>query len=133
MAPYTPGPVAQAAAVSAHASQASAAASLAASQAAASAAAAASPSVDGTTRDDRFLTLLRMAGITPSSDGGSTTISDAMGMCVLLQQGKAPEPLGAALTNYGMTPSQAREFLGAAVAAYCPGETDVVRSYVDVG
>jgi hypothetical protein len=89
------------------------------------------PTVDGATLDDRFLTVLRMQGITPSADGGSTTITDAHGVCILFDQEQEPEQVGILMTAAGMTDQQARQFVGASVAAYCPRYVDAVRPYAD--
>ncbi|WP_216870614.1 DUF732 domain-containing protein [Modestobacter excelsi] len=102
-----------------------------AAKTAAAATATAEPTVDGATLDDRFLTVLRMQGITPSADGGSTTITDAHGVCILFDRGQEPEQVGTLMTAGGMTDRQARLFVGASVAAYCPRYVDAVRPYAD--
>lgn len=94
-------------------------------------AATASATVDGATLDDRFLTVLRMEGITPSHDGGSTTITDAQGLCILFDRGETPEQVGTLVTAGGLTERQARQFVGASAAAYCPRYVPVVRPYAD--
>ena len=91
----------------------------------------AGPTVDGATLDDRFLTVLRMAGISPSADGGSTTISDAQGLCILFDQGHVPEQMGALLMRGGLTDRESRIFVGASVAAYCPRHLAAVKPYAD--